>query len=94
MTKEMKEMRKKLIREVLVNWKHKKRMKELKKNPKNPDIGCYYFSLNHSSTGEVEKSKNLKGDSYINSVLGDMSHEDIYSPYDPDRITVTSNHWD
>jgi len=94
MTKEMKEMRKKLIQDVLENWKHKKRMKGLNKTPKNPDIGCYYYSLQHSSTGEVEKSKHLRGGSYVKSVLGGMSNEDIYSPYDPDQITVTSNHWD
>jgi len=91
MTKEMKEMRKKLLQEVLRNWKHKKMMK---KTVKNPDIGEYYYSLQHSSTGEVKKSKHLKGVSYVKSVLGGMSNEDIYSPYDPDQITVTSNHWD
>mgnify|MGYP000188667698 FL=1 len=31
---------------------------------------------------------------FVQSVLGGMSNEDIYSPYDPDQITVTSNHWD
>ena len=94
MTKEMKEMRKKLLQEVLRNWKHKKRMKELKKTPRNPDIGEYYYTLQHSSTGEVEKSKHLRGGSFVKSVLDGMSNEDIYSPYDPDQITVTSNHWD
>ena len=89
-----KEMRKKLLQEVLRNWKHKKRMKGLKKTVKNPDIGEYYHTLQHSSTGEVEKSKHLRGDSFVKSVLGGMSNEDIYSPYDPDQITVTSNHWD
>ena len=91
MTKD-KEMRKKLLQEVLRNWKHKKMM--MKKTPKNPDIGEYYYTLQHSSTGEVEKSKHLKGGSFVQSVLGGMSNEDIYSPYDPDQITVTSNHWD
>jgi hypothetical protein len=89
-----KEMRKKLLTEVLRNCKHKKMMKGLKKTPKNPDIGEYYYTLQHSSTGEVEKSKHLKGGSFVKSVLGGMSNEDIYSPYDPDQITVTSNHWD
>ena len=89
-----KEMRKKLLQEVLRNWKHKKRMKELKKTPKNPDIGEYYYTLQHSSTGEVEKSNHHKGGSFLQSVLACMSNEDIHSPYVPDQITVTSNHCD
>jgi len=85
-----KEMRKKLIQKVLLNWKHKKRMKMLKKTE---PMG-YYYSLQHSSTSEVEKSKNLKDVPYVKSVLGGMSDDDLYSSYDPNQITVTSNHWD
>jgi hypothetical protein len=81
-----KEMKKKLIQKLL--------LKRINSTVKKTDSVGYYHTFQHSSTGEVEKSKHLKGDYYVKSVLGGMSDDDLYSPYDPDQITVSSNHWD
>ena len=68
--------------------------KLLMKRMKKIDSKVNYKTFHLDPLKEVEKSKHLRGGSFVKSVLDGMSNEDIYSPYDPDQITVTSNHWD
>ena len=48
-----------------------KRMKKL-------DSKVYYKKLHLDPIKETEDSKNLKGEFYVNSVLDDMSYEELY----------------
>ena len=48
-----------------------KRMKKL-------DSKVYYKKLHLDPIKEMEDSKNLKGEFYVNSVLDDMSYEELY----------------
>ena len=53
----------------------------LLKRIKKTDGKVNYKNFHLDSIKEVEKSRNLVGDSYVDNVLGDMSYEDIYSPF-------------
>ena len=52
--------------------------KEYKNTNKKVDIKLNYKKFHLEPIKEMEDSKNLKGEFYMNSVLDDMSYEELY----------------